>query len=735
MPKIIFSPQIPVLIILFLVFIAVAVTFYTYKRVTGRPELILVSLRLTAILVILFVLFQPLISITGQKKEKSNIIFLIDNSASMGILDKNGKDRLSRLKELFKEKNILNDLSKKNNVHYYSFSGKLKKMNINDIGALKAGETKTDFFAVLSEVDKDFRKESIAGIFILSDGIDNHPENKFNLPGDLPYPVFTISPGEEKTLRDININLNNVPEKAFLDKKTAVNFTIELSGFGAKNVYCVLREDGTEIKKEKFKVLPGKNTLSLEFTPKNTGPHHYLLYIPNEINEATPENNEEEFYMNVIKDKLYILVLGGAPSPEYKFLHKYVSREPNIKSRFLVSKNKNGDFFKLEENEGNDYFPVKKEDLFEYDLIIFNDIERKKIPETLISWIKEFTGGRGGGVLMLGGKNSFHEGGYSGSAVEDILPVVFKKEGPLLSESKFSFELTNDGKTHPAAQLIPDSLKNTQVWKELPVLEGYNIINKGKPGALILAVASPDKNNIVWAAQSYGRGRTMAVMANDLWRWDFLMTGIGKTSEYYERFWSRVISWLTSVKGDVFDVETDKLVYSSGETANLMASLYQKELTSFKINGFVKEKKERNREVKDIIVFSSYSGSKDLLKAEYKPPVPGEYDITVEAFGGKGFIGRVIKKIFVKKDRAEWQNIKIDEKFLKEISDRSHGKFYKAEELIPFEFKKFEGDIKNKILKTKVSYDLSLWDNVFVFSLFVILLASEWYLRKRRGLK
>lgn len=732
MHKIIFLPTISFFIFIPLVILACAITFYTYKRLTGRLRSILLSLRLAAILVILFILFQPSISIIKEKIEKNNIIFLIDNSGSMGILDETGNDRLSRLKKLFKKKKNFNDMQEKNILSFYSFSNGLKKISIDDIDTLLVNDSNTDISNALTEVNKNIDIKTISGIFILSDGIDKNPEKTLKLVEELPYPIFTISPGEEKILRDINIKLQNTPEQAFLDKKVTINFVIDSFGFGTKNIFCVLKEDGNEIKKEKFKVLPGKNMLSLEFTPEKTGPHRYLISIPVEDSEATAKNNEEEFYLDVKKEKLYVLLLAGAPSLEYKYLHKYLSKEPNIKARFLVSKNKTGDFFKLEENEGKDRFPEKKEELFEYDLIIFNDIERKSIPESAAVWIKEFAGERGGGVLMLGGRNSFQGGGYAGSSLEDILPVVFNRIEPLLNKGKFKFELSNDGKVHPVTQLMPDSIKNAEIWKELPVLEGFNTINRSKKGALVLAVRSENKNDIIWAVQSYGRGRTMAIMANDLWRWDFLMTGIGKTSEYYERFFSRIVSWLTSVKGDAFDIETDKFAYSLGETANLIALVYQKDLTSFQITGSIKEIRSNN---KDIINFIPYGGTKGLLKAGYKPVASGEFEITAEASGNNNLIGRVVKKIFVKKDLSEWQNIRTDDKFIKDISDKSNGKFYKAKELDSLELSKFKDDIKGREIKTKISYDLSLWDNILIFCLFVALLSSEWYLRKIKGLR
>ena len=38
--------------------------------------------------------------------------------------------------------------------------------------------------------------------------------------------------------------------------------------------------------------------------------------------------------------------------------------------------------------------------------------------------IAEFVDRRGGGLLALGGPRAFSEGGYAGTAVADVLPVV-----------------------------------------------------------------------------------------------------------------------------------------------------------------------------------------------------------------------------------------------------------------------------------------------------------------------
>jgi Ca-activated chloride channel family protein len=75
------------------------------------------------------------------------------------------------------------------------------------------------------------------------------------------------------------------------------------------------------------------------------------------------------------------------------------------------------------------HFP-KLEELLQYHCVIFDDVQRKELPdaalETLESYVKNF----GGGFLMTGGPRSFGDKGYQKSAIERILPVNLVEQQP-----------------------------------------------------------------------------------------------------------------------------------------------------------------------------------------------------------------------------------------------------------------------------------------------------------------
>ena len=68
-------------------------------------------------------------------------------------------------------------------------------------------------------------------------------------------------------------------------------------------------------------------------------------------------------------------------------------------------------------------FPNDKAELFQYKAIILGSVEASFFTFDQLRMISDFVSQRGGGFLMLGGKNSFGQGGYINTPLEDMLPL------------------------------------------------------------------------------------------------------------------------------------------------------------------------------------------------------------------------------------------------------------------------------------------------------------------------
>ena len=68
-------------------------------------------------------------------------------------------------------------------------------------------------------------------------------------------------------------------------------------------------------------------------------------------------------------------------------------------------------------------FPKTRAELFKYRAIILGSVEASFFTHDQLQMLAEFVNVRGGGLLMLGGRRSFSEGGYAGTPVADVMPV------------------------------------------------------------------------------------------------------------------------------------------------------------------------------------------------------------------------------------------------------------------------------------------------------------------------
>src|SRR5439155_1564542 len=126
--------------------------------------------------------------------------------------------------------------------------------------------------------------------------------------------------------------------------------------------------------------------------------------------------------------------------------------------------------------------------------------------------LADFVSKRGGSLLMLGGRRSFAEGGWGGTPVGDVLPVVMGA-----ANSKYFTELTvrptRAGSLTPVTQIAATDEASSSKWNDMPDLSTVNLIREVKPGATVLltGVDKARQDHVVLAFQRYGRGKAFAM--------------------------------------------------------------------------------------------------------------------------------------------------------------------------------------------------------------------------------
>ncbi len=72
--------------------------------------------------------------------------------------------------------------------------------------------------------------------------------------------------------------------------------------------------------------------------------------------------------------------------------------------------------------------PLTVRGLLRYDALILSDLPAKSIAPELMLAVESYVRDYGGGLIFAGGENTFGKDGYSGSALERVLPVEFKAQ-------------------------------------------------------------------------------------------------------------------------------------------------------------------------------------------------------------------------------------------------------------------------------------------------------------------
>ena len=83
-------------------------------------------------------------------------------------------------------------------------------------------------------------------------------------------------------------------------------------------------------------------------------------------------------------------------------------------------------------------FPTSRAELFKYRAIVLGSVEASAFTQEQLRMLADFVSVRGGGILFLGGRSSFGEGGFSGTPLADVLP--FYISGDAVPDSLAPFQ-------------------------------------------------------------------------------------------------------------------------------------------------------------------------------------------------------------------------------------------------------------------------------------------------------
>jgi hypothetical protein len=291
-----------------------------------------------------------------------------------------------------------------------------------------------------------------------------------------------------------------------------------------------------------------------------------------------------------------------------------------------------------------------------------------------------------------------------------------------------ALELTAAGVRHPVMRLAATPEETRERWRAVPRLAGAVATGGPKPGATLLALtpAQPGRpGRPLIAIQRYGAGRAMVFAGRAAWRWRMRMPADDRT---YEVFWGQVARWLTgSARDPITLASRGGAAPGNGLEIDLRVrdEAFAPVLNALPVLS-VTGPDGATREVHPELV--------DAAEGRYLAAVPsaepGVYRLDAVVDRGGKRLGAATDWALVGGADAEladpWLNVPV----LERAAAATGGRYFE-----PDGVDALGASILDGFAAPPAAIRTPLWHNVWMFLWLVAVLAAEWGLRRRWGLR
>ncbi len=729
----------PMMIAILVAGAAAAYALLTYRRVgrtQGRDRVILVGLRLAVLAVIAFCLLRPMLILKAAVPQQNFLGVLIDDSRSMQIADRGGQARSEFVRTNLVQENspLLSALSQRFVLRFFRFSSSADR--VASAADLKYGGTATRVGQALARARDELSGLPLAGLVMVTDGADTSDASLDESLASIKtrsIPVFTVGVGAERFARDIQVTRVETPRIALKGTSLVVNVVITQTGYSGATVPLEVEDNGHIVSTQDV-TLPADGesaTVRVRFTTADAGPRVFKFRVPAQQNEQVAQNNTREALIEVNDRKEKILYFEGEPRPEPAFVQRAVKDDNNLQVVWLQRTAPDKYYRQGLSNpeELASAFPATREELFAYRGIILGSVEADSFTPEQLRMLADFVNKRGGGLMMLGGRRSFAEGGWTGTPLAEVLPVVIEGSANKSYFADVNVRPTRAGATFPVTQIADTEAESQKKWDKMPPLTSVNPITSVKPGATVLLEGAGTRkgDQVVLAYQRYGRGKALAFAIQDSWQWKMGVT-VPIPDTTHRTFWRRLARWLVEGVPDHVVTTTTQDRVDPGEAVPLTAQVVDSsylDVNNARVVATVTAPSGKTNEVPlDWIVEhdGEYHGS-------FVPDEEGLYSVRVGAVRDQKELGADLIHVRSSAGDSEYFDATMRAPLLKRIAEETGGRFF-----TPDNAAGLPEAIAISGRGVTVVEERDLWDMPVLLLLLIALTGAEWSYRRARGL-
>lgn len=716
------------------------------QRLALGQSVFLVMLRACVYAVLLFFLFGPALIETRQTKLRRPLTVLVDSSQSMNFPQSakpEAGEKQSRL-DLIKAKMaagaqpLIERLNRDYDLRLFRFGASMEPITPAALADLSAQDHGTRLVEILQAVSKDVNQQS--GIVVFSDGITNGERQTTEGLPPFPVPVFTVGLGEAEGFTDLRISEVKAPVFAFRGREFKLDLTIKASGLKGKAVPLYFNRGRNLITSRSVNIDADtfEQKITLSFTPKELGTHSFSLTLPVQPSEQISQNNQNEFKIDVQRDKLRVLTLSGAPAWNYRFLRMALKQDPLVDLVSFVFLRTPTDSVDVPDSRLS-LIPFPIDDLFldelkNFDVVVLDDFSHRSYFNPIyLERVRDFVRD-GGGLAMFGGVRGFDSGGYGESALKEALPVELDGKGTYQNGGSLRPALTAAGKAHPVTRLLPDPRSNEETWGKMPPLTAYNHVRAARGETLVTASGDGSGGALpLLTVGRFGKGRTLALMSDEAWRWNFIAAGNRDTPQNHLKLIRQSVRWLAQ-EPSFEQVQIRPIALSKpGEKTGIKLRVLNDDFTPARQASV--QLRVSGPDGEPALIAAAASGEEGEFVGEYTPVKEGAYRVEAEATAAGKALGKDRAGFSVAYPFGENDDGRPRVDLLKQIAETSQGEYFSIndwnEKSLEIIAARLEKHAPSSIIEQRQT---KLWSTLWPFAMILAFLSVEWWMRRKWGM-
>ncbi|HSS66715.1 MAG TPA: hypothetical protein VLS27_19960, partial [Gammaproteobacteria bacterium] len=543
--------------------------------------------------------------------------------------------------------------------------------------------------------------------------------------------LHAVGVGSERYETDVEVAEVRLPRTVLRGDAVEAEVTLTHRGLAGQAVTLMVEEESAIVTEHSLTLPAGDRpvTLRVPLEFSQPGPRRMVFRIAPEPGESLLENNTSQRAVDVRGDPVRVLHIEGEPRFEVKFLRRAVAADDAIRLVSLVRTAENK-YYRLGVEDADELaegLPGSEEALFRYDAVVLGSIGNDLLDETLQSRLREFVGRRGGGLVLLGGRRAFAEGGYSESTLAGLSPVVLPAAASVYRAQVAVRPSASHG-DNPLLRLA----KSDQIyasWEQLPPLTVVNPIRRSKPGATTVLEGTDGSGQplVILAWQRYGRGTVAAFPVRDSWRWQ-MHADVSIEDETHERLWRNLLRHVARPAGGRAQLTVSPAEAALGQSISIETQSLDTRFFPLPDSKVTLEVTTPLGKVEDVALQRAVN--KDGLRhADFIAREIGRHEFRLRLEDPDGESIETSASIEVSGSGREFHSAELDAPKLARLAEDTGGRFFiaaDAEELIE--------NIDDTTATVRVEKRLPLRDAPALLIALVALACLEWAWRRRRGM-